>query len=364
MWKRVSDAVNTVRDEGTKVVKSFPTDEFTDKVSKLATASTVEISKLATHSTEELSKYTTYVKKETDKLSSDLETATRCQVCDTHISTTLVVAKMKELIRCSVCGLKCCSECYTNSTEPIPDHLWHPSITEKPSTGLGPYCTLFCRAKLVDLWLTKSCAMLRQDFFDTLELYLSFSKIEKISKPFATSDGHLRKGKRILTLAGYAADVIGYKKYIKLITYVAEGHGVLSLLLQNDFVSLLYPLMELLEGFGIQGPEGLLRVWYYACHCELQRKMDVDCELRGLGLGEEAGVDEKLPVGVLASSCPQSLLHYTGQYMGPSQWLYSAMGLPDPHGSEEWTRWYVNGVLKVESSVFLRKSIIVVLRWC
>lgn len=181
----------------------------------------------------------------------------------------------------------------------------------------------------------RACVQLRQDFFDTLELYLAFSKIEKISKPFATKDGHVRKGKRILTLAGYAADVIGYKQYIKVITYVAEGHGVLSLLLQNDFVSLLYPLMELLEGFGIKGPEGLLRVWYYACHCELQRKMDLDSELVGLGL--EGGAGEA--PGVLASTCPQSLLDYVGQYMGPSQWLYSAMGLPDPHGTEEWTRW-------------------------
>lgn len=338
MWKRVSDVVNTVRDESSRVVKSFPTDEITDKVSKLATASTEEISKLATQSTEEFSKYTTYVKKETDKLSSDLETATRCQICDKHISTTLVVAKLKELITCSVCGLKCCSECHSMSKESIPDHLWHPSIPEKekPLSGLGPYCNMFCRAKLVDFWLTRSCAMMRQDFFDTLELYLSFSKIEKISKPFATRDGHYRKGKRILTLAGYAADIVGYKKYIKLVTYVAGSHSLISLLLQNDFVSLLYPLMELLEGFGIQGPEGLLRVWYYACYCELHRKMDVDSELRGLGLGEEEGAPHP---GVLASTCPQNLLHYTGQYMGPSQWLYSAMGLPDPHGSEEWTRW-------------------------
>lgn len=150
MWKLVSDAVITVRDEGTRVAKSFPSDEISSKVSKLATASTQEISKVSN-----------YVKRESDKLSSDLDNRTRCQLCDKHLSTTLVVTKMKELVRCSVCGLRCCPKCCEMSKEPIPDHLWHPSITEKTSTGHGPYCVMFCRPKLVDYWRTRSCAMVR-----------------------------------------------------------------------------------------------------------------------------------------------------------------------------------------------------------
>lgn len=201
MWKRVSEVVTSVKDEGTRVVKSFPTEEISQKVSKLATASN-----------EEFSRYSTLVKKETNKLSNNIDVVTRCQACDQHISAALAVTKVKELVKCSVCGIKCCAECIEWSVEDIPDDMWHDvEQMSKSSDGRGPYCTIFCRSKLVNFWLTRSCTMRRQDFLDTLELYLSHSKIEKISKPFATKDGHYRKGKRILTLAEYAANVIGYK---------------------------------------------------------------------------------------------------------------------------------------------------------
>jgi len=395
----VSDAVITARDESVRAVRALPTGDISESVTKMAVASS-----------EEISRCSSYVKKETDKLTNSLESATRCQVCDKHISTTLAVTKIKELRRCSVCGLRCCSDCSRHSKEEIPDHLWHPDV-EKSSSRLGPYCVTFCQPKLFNFWLTRSCSMLRQDFYDTLDLYLQFASVEKISKPFATKDGHYRKGQRILTLANYVASVTGYQQYIKIITVLAQGHGIYSLLLANDYVSLLYPLLEMLEGFGVKGPEGLLRVWYYACHCELQRKMDVDFE-RGRGAHTQTP-ESRAPRGqgqvldnqeqdeqeqqneqqqdeqeqqeqneqqqdeqeqqeqdeqqqdeqeqpkkdeagggqegrVLAEQCPQALLDYAGSYMGPAQWLYSAMGLPSPHESDEWSRWYLSRLVGVQ----------------
>lgn len=299
---------------------------MSDAVQELAES----VSKLAAASSEELTRCGTRVRRETARLTHSLESATRCQACDTHISATLAVTKLQELVQCSVCGLKCCRECVKMSKEEIPEHLWHEGV-ERSASGRGPYCTMFCEAKLVEYWLARTCSMLRQDFFDALELYLQFGSIEKISKPFATKDGSYRKSKRILTLAHYAANIIGYKQYIKLITILAQGHGIFSLLLANDYISLLYPLLEMLEGFGIKGPDGLLRVWYYACHCELMRKMDVDFER-----GRE---QEK---GVLMEQCPQDLLDYVGSFMGAAQWMYSAMGLPHPHDSDEWGHWYLS----------------------
>ena len=355
MWKRVSEVVTHVRDESARVVQSFPTDELTDKVTKLAAASNEEISKLAAASNEELSRYSHYVRKESDKLSHDIESATRCQACDKYISTALAVARVKGLVKCSTCGIKCCPECIEWSKESIPDDMWHNSITEKdrPKNGRISYCKLFCRPKLVQFWLKRSCTMKRQDFFDTLELYLTHGKVEKISKPFATKDGHYRKGKRILTLAEYAANVIGYKQYVKIITYVAQGHGIFSYLLENDYVSLLYPLLELLEGFGIKGPDGLLRVWYFACRCELQRKLN-NTDYESIGL---VGSDSDEGSGVLSSSCPQELLDYVGSYMGPAQWLYSAMGLPHPHSSDDWTHWYLSRLVGVQGWSLLASSV-------
>ena len=119
----------------------------------------------------------------------------------------------------------------------------------------------------------------------------------------------------MMVLVEYAAQVVGYDTYMKALTAVVKGGGILGILLQNDYVSMMYPLMDLLKDFGITGPNGLLRVYYYGSYHELQRKIDLESVRRGHRTGD---------VGVLAENCPHDILDYVGKYAAAAQWLYSS----------------------------------------
>ena len=66
---------------------------------------------------------------------------------------------------------------------------------------------------------------------------------------------------------------MGYKAFFSVIKAAAMGGGVLNLVLQGEISKILYPLMECLKEFGIEGPNGVLRVYYLGCYHELQRKV-------------------------------------------------------------------------------------------
>ncbi len=83
---------------------------------------------------------------------------------------------------------------------------------------------------------------------------------------------------RMITLAEYAAGLVGYGNcvavylivmmifslslycysdlYIKAFKLFATGGGLMAILMQNNYVAMMYPLMELLKDFGITGPNG------------------------------------------------------------------------------------------------------------
>lgn len=124
-----------------------------------------------------------------------------------------------------------------------------------------------------------------------------------------------RKTMRMIVLVEYAAEVVGYDRYLQAIKMFAKGGGLMGILLQNNYVAMMYPLMDLLKDFGITGPNGLLRVFYFASSIELQRKLDFDSVLQGHRTGD---------VGVINEKCPIDILDYVGRYAAPAQWLYSA----------------------------------------
>jgi hypothetical protein len=119
----------------------------------------------------------------------------------------------------------------------------------------------------------------------------------------------------MIVLVEYASEVVGYDRYLQALKMFAKGGGLMGLLLQNNYVAMMYPLMDLLKDFGITGPNGLLRVFYYGSYHELQRKLDFDSVLVGHRDGD---------LGVIAEKCPVDILDYVGRYAAPAQWLYSA----------------------------------------
>lgn len=90
-----------------------------------------------------------------------------------------------------------------------------------------------------------------------------FSDLILFPKPAAILDSKSRKAKRLLYLAEYAAEVVGFDHFFKVLKIAAMGSGALSVILQGDTAKLLYPLMECLKQFGIEGERKS------ACFCNL-----------------------------------------------------------------------------------------------
>jgi hypothetical protein len=103
-------------------------------------------------------------------------------------------------------------------------------------------------AQLVDKHNTASIAILNS--------YLS-SRIGSVPQKPLAEDTQSRKALRLFHIAGYAADVVGYSAFFKAIKLAAGGTGVMGLILQGDVAKLLYPLMECLKEFGIEGTNTL-----------------------------------------------------------------------------------------------------------
>eukprot|EP00604_Paraphysomonas_vestita_P001277 CAMPEP_0174823634 /NCGR_PEP_ID=MMETSP1107-20130205/26366_1 /TAXON_ID=36770 /ORGANISM="Paraphysomonas vestita, Strain GFlagA" /LENGTH=429 /DNA_ID=CAMNT_0016047039 /DNA_START=503 /DNA_END=1793 /DNA_ORIENTATION=+ len=151
-------------------------------------------------------------------------------------------------------------------------------------------------------------------------------------------DTKARKAKRLLYLAEYAAEVVGLDAYFQVLKFAAMGTGALSVILQGDTAKVLYPLMECLKQFGIEGPTGLIRVYYLGCNHQLARILDSSLESCGHNYGDP---------GVLNPICPNYELDYAGLYSGPAQWLYSAL-LPSPHDDEDWNKWYLSRIVSCQ----------------
>lgn len=209
--------------------------------------------------------------------------------------------------------------------------MWHVNA-KRSDDGYGLLCIHKCYPQFVTIWMTelieKECAR----SITILTEYLTQGEYGSVPKPNPVEDSKERKAKRLLYIADYASQIVGYDIYFKAIKYAAMGTGAMTVLLQGDTAKVLYPLMECLKQFGVEGPTGLMRVYYLGCHYQLQRQLDLCLESVGHAQGDR---------GVLQQSCPLSLLDYVGRYSGPAQWLYSA-SLPSPHDTDDWRSWYLS----------------------
>lgn len=186
-----------------------------------------------------------------------------CFSCGKVVSVTQNITKIGTLIECICCGNKFCKKCLQKNTIPVPDHLLTAvavavAVDSKNSStvrGIGYICKSKCFPECVAYWMsdiTKQFEILTNDIMQN-HFQNTSSDLKLYQKPESILDSKTRKAKRLLYLAEYAAEIIGIDTYFKVIKFAAMGTGALSVILQGDTAKVLYPLMECLKQFGIEG---------------------------------------------------------------------------------------------------------------
>lgn len=272
---------------------------------------------------------------------AEFEEGNTCMSCGETLSTTLAIAHVKSLHACCSCGKMCCSNCLMTAPNEIPNQMWaHPTLKKQDYKKAERFCKKDCKDKLFAYWMDQFIQENRTKYVVALRSYITngAEKFPIIEKPKCLEDGKLRKTMRMIVLVEYAADLVGYDRYMQALKVMAKGGGLLGVLLQNDYVAMMYPLMDQLKDFGITGPNGLLRVYYYGCYHELQRKLNFSSVLDGHRVGD---------MGVIAEKCPYDILDYVGRYAAAAEWLYSSK-LPEPHDEDNWSSWYFSRIVGKE----------------
>lgn len=243
-----------------------------------------------------------------------------CFSCGKTVSTARNITGIGKLLICICCGNKFCKKCLQKNKIPVPDQLLFnnnttsttsttttttpattttssnsPSSTDKEkdkekNKGIGYICKSNCLPKCVVQWMLDVTKKYEAITIDILQRQLQnmLPNLSLYQKPESMLDTKARKAKRLLYLAEYAAEVVGLDAYFQVLKFAAMGTGALSVILQGDTAKVLYPLMECLKQFGIEGniklllllllfkyillgPTGLIRVYYLGCNHQLAR---------------------------------------------------------------------------------------------
>ena len=261
---------------------------------------------------------------------------------------------------CVVCNSKFCNDCIHKSICPVPDSMWHPDIA-KTDDMTGCVCREHGR-KAVTIYIIEQSKAWCDKNDARIHNFINGVAVEDITKPSIFSQSGV--GYRLTMLATTVASYAGYDRYVKLIKYAMMGKAVLALLLDNNVLGLLAPLMPLLKDFNVASPQDMLTLYYLGCNSELQRKLSPNGEHMGhfqgdigvLECGEpqpvesaqtDAHADTDRSGGLLAQ-----YLDILSTYAAPAQWLYSSV-LPRPHDGIEWSTWYFSRVIAHEGWTLL-----------
>lgn len=208
-----------------------------------------------------------------------------CYSCGKTISVARNITRIGTLLTCICCGNKFCKKCLKKNTIPVPDYLLfnnssnnnnnnnnndnnsnnnnnNESVDKKTSNekeneekGIGYICKSKCYSECVIYWMLDITKQYENITIDIIHKQLQniLPNFTLFPKPEAALDTKARKAKRLLYIAEYAAEIIGIDNYFKVLKFAAMGTGALSVILQGDTAKVLYPLMECLKQFGIEG---------------------------------------------------------------------------------------------------------------
>eukprot|EP01031_Cornospumella_fuschlensis_P034177 gene34177-41371_t len=153
----------------------------------------------------------------------------------------------------------------------------------------------------------------------------------------APEDTRYRQLLRFVLVAEVVASFTKASMAFKAVKFAYQGNVLINILVQNDILYVLQPVMEALHKHGIvTSPSALLRLYYLGCKHTLLNKFDSS-------LRSSRYTPAK--IGVLAQECPVSVLDYINLYVSAAQFLYIAK-LPPPHSENDWSSWYLNKMVR------------------
>jgi hypothetical protein len=172
-----------------------------------------------------------------------------------------------------------------------------------------------------------------QSFLDKYLISGEELQVDNYKMPMAAAeDTAYRYALRLVKVAEVAATVSGYSVAYNTLKYIYYGSEIVNRVIAGDLLTVVGPVSEALDVFGIRGPTGVLNVYYLGCQHVLDYQMDPSVESND----HEKGVD-----GVVSISCPTLLIDHLGSYLAAMQWLYAAT-LPAPHDDNDWSSWYLS----------------------
>jgi hypothetical protein len=179
-----------------------------------------------------------------------------CSHCGKAVSAARNLTGIGSLLVCVCCGDKFCKNCVRKSFDSVPDHLWSVNVPKAPD-GMGLICKVKCYPDCTNYWMAIMTSKYETVTSEVVSQHLrnQLTNITLFMKPTALLDSKGRKAKRLLYLAEYAAEAVGLNHYFTVLKMAAMGTGALSVILQGDIAKVLYPLMECLKQFGIEGSQ-------------------------------------------------------------------------------------------------------------
>lgn len=152
---------------------------------------------------------------------------------------------------CCCCEKKFCADCRVKTKLPIPEECYG-ATAKRPDEGLGHVC-FECHSLCVVIWMEALTKEHNASFAKSLESFLSSSHIPPCERPGPTQDTRYRKAMRLVRVGELVADTMGYSTYFKAIKFAAMGGSLLNVLLENNAMLALAPIVDALTEFGIKG---------------------------------------------------------------------------------------------------------------
>jgi len=242
---------------------------------------------------------------------------------------------------CRVCdGIFCDKTCSKELELDIPKELLHPSRHESFNKGekqQSVVCDETCAERVREwhmaAWKAEFKAQCNTIFLEFIEADGKHKKTFK--EPGQTEDTLKQKALRVAQVAEYAAGVAGLGFYYTALKYAYYGREFYSLILKEDVVNALTPVVENLKEFKVlksnSDYKALIYLYYLGCKHELERKIDPTIEFKGHELGDE---------GIISHNCPGEILDDLAEYLPAAQFLYASR-LQKPYHSNEWSCWYL-----------------------
>ncbi|RYH22429.1 hypothetical protein EON65_19255 [archaeon] len=253
-----------------------------------------------------------------------------CHGCTQNIS---MVNTLTRVTKCRICAQCFCSSCIKKSACPVPFELVHDAFKPKGQTAPTlvqpqPVCSP-CMPLVIDNIMEQFRRDMDVKYCRNIAAYLQNPRKTHDFFPLPTQtpeDTRYRQLLRFVLVAEVVASFTKASMAFKAVKFAYQGNVLINILVQNDILFVLQPVMEALHKHGIvTSPSALLRLYYLGCKHTLLSK--IDTSLRSSRY-------TPMQRGVLASACPVSVLDYVNTYVSAAQFLYIAK-LPPPH-SGKW----------------------------